>query len=203
MVGNKYNVKSKMENKLDKENRKHTQGLKNRYIENNLDVCKGERNIIKGEHFQKCSADKKLKRYTLEVDLKIMKEMVKLAKDLDRTYSSVGHRIDKLKTGETRKKNRTYTVEEDIIILDGVLKNLNKSSMETFKLSQSTWKDVGDLIGRGAIVRQRWKIILQPWILQHYAGTFNLDIMRPLAKYLADNFEDVNLIDCYTVVVGK
>ena len=43
MVGNKYNVKSKMENKLDKENRKHTQGLKNRYIENNLDVCKGER----------------------------------------------------------------------------------------------------------------------------------------------------------------
>ena len=26
-----------------------------------------------------------------------------------------------------------------------------------------------------------------------------MDIRRPLAKYLADNFEDVNLIDWYTV----
>ena len=36
---------------------------------------------------------------------------------------------------------------------------------------------------------------MKPWILQHYSGTLNLDIRRPLANYLADNFEDINAID--------
>jgi hypothetical protein len=40
-----------------------------------------------------------------------------LARDLDRNRSSIIHRIEKLKAGETRRKVRTYyTLEEDIVM---------------------------------------------------------------------------------------
>ena len=42
---------------------------------------------------------------------------------------------------------------------------------------------------------KRWCYQLQPWILQHYSGTLNLEIRRMLANYLAETFESVEDID--------
>ena len=83
--------------------------------------------------------------------------------------------------------------------MDAVLKHLNEQSLENLNLSTREWEEVRDQIGRGSHIRTRWSLALKPWIVQHYAGTINLDIRRPLANYLADNFNDVNLIDWNTV----
>ena len=41
---------------------------------------------------------------------------------------------------------------------------------------------------------------MRPWILQHFAGTLNLDIRRSLPNHLAENFTDINSIDWCSVV---
>ena len=188
-------LESKFGHKTDEENRKQKHN-----------VVKIKRKEKRNQHRPVGNVSK---RFTPEDDQVLIDAIEKsedkldinqLARDLDRNRSSIINRIEKLKTGETRRKVRTYyTLEEDILILDVVLKYLNEQSLETLTLSNSDWKEVGGQIGRGRQTSRRWDLALKPWILQHFAGTFNLDIRRPLANYLADNFNDVNSIDWNTV----
>jgi len=160
--------------------------------------------------------DKKYKRKCAGVDLKkftkeedeILKNAMEnfekinfsqIAKDLGRSNASIRQRVDKLKTGKSWKEHRAYSLEEDYFILDAVLKHLENQPLETLNLTNSDWGEVGSQIGRGANTRTRWVRVLKPWILQHYSGTLNLDIKRPLANYLVDNFQDIKSIDWSSV----
>jgi hypothetical protein len=79
--------------------------------------------------------------------------------------------------------------------LDAVLKHLENQSLEMLNLTIRDWGEVGSLIGQCVNIRTRWLRVLKPWILQHYSGTLNLDIRRPLANYLAYNFQDIKSIN--------
>jgi len=119
-----------------------------------------------------------------------------LAKDLQRTTASIIYRVKKLKTGVSTKGHRVFTITEDMIILDAVLKHLNGQSLEKMILPQSEWIKIGAQIGRDEVSsRIRWCTRLRAWILQHYSGTLNLDIRRPLANYLAEKLVDMQSID--------
>jgi len=119
-----------------------------------------------------------------------------LAKKLGRDSKSVMNRVDKLKTGESRKIFRQYSLAEDIFIMEAVLKHLSGNSLESLSLHKdSEWVRIGKEIGRPRGTRQRWEFSLKPWLLQHFSGTLNLDIRRMLANYLAEHFEDINSVD--------
>jgi len=121
----------------------------------------------------------------------------KLAKELNRTYKTISVRIEKLKTGKSWREVRAYTLTEDLVIIDAVLKELPGRTLEKLDLpSFKEWKIIGDQIGRQERhVKYRWEYYLKTWLLQHFSGTLNLDIRRMLANYLADNFDDVDSVD--------
>ena len=86
----------------------------------------------KVHHFKKNSAGRKIKKFTAEEDQVIIDAMEKcgdkvnfaqLGRDLGRKSVSIRDRIDKLKTGKLGIERHTYTVEEDFVILDAVLKH--------------------------------------------------------------------------------
>ena len=118
-----------------------------------------------------------------------------MAEHLKRTRSSVRNRLEILKT--EKKKSRSFSSTEDLVIVEAVVKHLSGKSLEILDLpSYSDWKQIGvQLNRRQTHVRNRWEYYLKPWLLQHYSGTLNLDIRRMLANYLADNFEDLESID--------
>jgi len=154
----------------------------------------------------------KCKRFSSEEDQIILKaieefgdniDIAQIAEDLQRTFDSVRHEVLKLKLGNTKKKLawKKYTLAEDLVILDAVLVNLGEDSLKVVNLTQSGWREIGAQIGkRGSSLRTRWDTKLRPWILQHFAGTRNLDLKRPLANFLVENFPDVNSIDWSSVV---
>lgn len=193
-------LKDPIEDSIKKKN----QFNNNRNQKHNVDKLK--RNEKRNKHRPAGNVSKK---FTPEEDQVLMAAIEKsegkldinqLARDLCRNKSSIMQRIEKLKKGGARRVVRThYTFEEDIHILDVVLKYLKEQSLESLSLSTSDWKEIEGQIGRGRQIINRWDLALKPWILQHYAGTLNLDIRRPLANYLADNFDDANSIDWKTV----
>jgi len=160
---------------------------------------------------QKRRAGTVKKKFTPEEDAILLNAMgrygdkikfVKLGRKMNRTYRSVTNRIDKLKSGS--QKRRYYTLAEDICILDAVLKHVEENQSVEIEMlnlpNPSEWKIIAALLGRfERAVRTRWVNSLQPWILQHYSGTLNLEIRRMLANYLADNFKNIDSIDWQSV----
>merc|ERR1719186_1449280 len=114
-----------------------------------------------------------------------------LGREMGRNLKSIKSRIDKL---NGPKKRRDYTLVEDMGILDAVLKHLEENQsieIEMLNLPNMEWKIIAALNGRREVsLRLRRGNFLQPWILQHYSGTLNLEIRRMLANYLADNFKN-------------
>merc|ERR1719233_1521443 len=58
--------------------------------------------------------------------------------------------------------------------------------------------DVATALGRLNKVHSpalRWAHFLQPWIMQHYAGTLNLDIRMMLVNHLAETYHTRESID--------
>ena len=87
------------------------------------------------------------------------------------------------------------------MILEAVLQNLGAEPLETVNLTLNVWREIETQIGKGEeSSRMRWTSTLKLWILQHFAGTLNLDLRRPLANYLAENFTDINSVDWHSVV---
>jgi len=152
----------------------------------------------------------KCKRFSSEEDKIILEaiekfgdkiDIAQIAEDLQRTVQSIRQEVLKLKAGKEKKKIRKYTLAEDLVILDAVLENLGEDSLKVVNLTNSGWRKIGAQIGKlGTSLRTRWDVKIRPWILQHFAGTRNLDLKRPLANYLAQNFLDVNSIDWSSVV---
>eukprot|EP00092_Neocalanus_flemingeri_P021291 GFUD01023075.1.p1 GENE.GFUD01023075.1~~GFUD01023075.1.p1 ORF type:complete len:482 (+),score=140.48 GFUD01023075.1:166-1611(+) len=191
-VARNTNEKDAMENIID---------VSNQTVDNN----KKSNKVRKAR-----KSGKDLNKFTPEEDKSILYEMdtcgdqiniVKLAKELNRNHETISDRIKKLKTGKTWRENRAYTLTDDLVIIDAVLKELKGNSLEKLDLpSYREWKTIGDQIGRQERhVKFRWEYYLKTWLLQHFSGTLNLDIRRMLANYLADNFEDVDSVNWLSV----
>jgi len=150
-----------------------------------------------------------IKKFTPEEDAILLNAMerygdkihfTQLGREMGRNHKSIKSRIDKLKGP---KKRRDYTLVDDMGILDAVLKHVEENQsieIERLNLPNMRWKIIAALNGRTEVsLRLRWGNFLQPWILQHYSGTLNLEIRRMLANYLADNFKNIDSIDWQSV----
>jgi len=161
---------------------------------------------------RKSSAGRSCRRFSAEEEGIILDAIEKfgdkinlsqLAKDLKRTERSIYYKVRNLKGGkEIKKKFKMFTLLEDLMILEAVLKKLGEESLEVVNLTPSEWEQVGNENGRGDSSRTRWTRKLRPWLLQHFAGTLNLETRRPLANYVAENFTDITSID-WTSVTKK
>ena len=123
-------------------------------------------------------------------------DFTKLAKKMNRNSGSVINRVNKLKfTGVSTKAFSSYTLLEDLTIIDSAVKNLQQSS----KLDDVFLKDAEDLADRfrrkAESVRGRWTYTLIVWLKSYYKKTLNLDIRIMLANYVADNFDSIDSID--------
>jgi len=126
-----------------------------------------------------------------------------LAEQLGRTGGSIDTRIRRLKCGGRKFARRDYSLVEDLLIMDRMLKRLPGKRLEDLEmLVDSTTPEFLTSLGRTMISgpMYRWGVQLKPWILQHYAGTLNLDIKRMLANYIADTFDSFDSIDWALVV---
>jgi len=197
-------------------------GMIDRKTENKVHLFKAKGSIKESEgdkssnqkhkYFRKRMTGKGVRKFTPEEDKILLSAMEKygdetdskqIAKDLERDPASIRARIVKLKTGKSWREHHLFTLAEDIVILDAVLKHLNDQSLKMLNLPSSDWEEVAELLDRRKeCARIRWWNLLKPWLLQHYSGTLNLDIRRMLANYLADNFKDLNSID-WTSVATK
>ena len=118
-----------------------------------------------------------------------------LAKKINRRKDSVRTRLEKFKlTGVSTKTNKSYSFQEDLLILDSAIRNLEKFS----KLDE-TPVDAEDLSVRFRRTRtsvyERWELKLKSWLKSYYSKTLNLEIRVMLANVLADNFENIVSVD--------
>merc|ERR1712126_70539 len=88
--------------------------------------------------------------------------------------------------------------------LDFVEKNGDLVNLEC-KIPYNKWMELVKQLKKrlDTSLRSRWEHHLKPWILQHRAGSLNLDITRMLANYLADHFQDIDSIDWPSVAANK
>ena len=115
-----------------------------------------------------------------------------LAEELGRSTTVIHHRVRKLKIEGSRMNRKIFSLAEDEAILEMVLPGLQKYNLLELVLHDG--KDLDDLataLGRpnkGHSLSLRWAHILQPWIMQYYAGTLNLDIRMMLVNHLAETY---------------
>jgi len=115
----------------------------------------------------------------------------KLAKELGRQSGSVFRRIQILKRGDVRRRHKLFSLLEDEAILEKVLPDLEKKNLKDIVLNESSFKVLAKDIGRTPLsVMKRWTYTLQPWIMQHRAGTLNLDIRQMLINHVSETFSD-------------
>lgn len=171
---------------------------------------KEDRDKSQKHRINKRKAGTSLRKFSPEEDEIILNAMEKfgdkinfaqLAEDLQRTEKSMRHEVRRLKAGKKKKKVQQFTLTEDLMILDAVLKNMGEESLEIVNLTQDGWREFTAQTGRVEdSQRKRWDKKLRPWILQHFAGTLNLEIKRPLSNYLAEHFSDINSVDWHSVI---
>ena len=124
-------------------------------------------------------------------------DIVSIAKKLNRHRDSVNTRIKTLKrTGGIIKKTN-FSLVEDIILLESlIIPRLATEKLSKIVLQKRHYADLSMQLGKSDLaVGQRWTTSLQPWLLQHYAGTLNLRVERMLANYILDNHSDFSSID--------
>merc|ERR1719153_1826847 len=122
-----------------------------------------------------------------------------LADELGRDPRAVKKRIKKLKSGEIVQRPQHFSLTEDEAILERVLPGLQKSKLCDLVLhTDESLENLATALGRpnkGHSLARRWAYYLQPWIMQHYAGTLDLDIRMMLVNHLAESYQDRDSID--------
>ena len=153
----------------------------------------------------------KIKKFTQEEDTVLMKiqkldnkTIIDLSKRFNRNSGSIRHRFMKLRrTGSSKKSRSSFSLEEDFLIVDKVLKCRSKSGrLKDFKIKN--FGELANSFGRcGVSVYNRWNRTLKIWLLGYYTKTLNLEIRTMLSKYLADNYQDFKSIDWESVCHQK
>ena len=153
----------------------------------------------KNTHVNRCIAQ----RFTPEEDQILLVAMqkygdkinpAKLSKQLgrDKSKSAVLMRLKVLtRTKGVHVGQKSFTVMEDLVLIDNIVPMLKTTmleevvvtSYEPFVRQQFPQRDPTS-------VMRRWSRFLQPYLLQHYAGTLNLSIDRMLANHILDTYND-------------
>ena len=98
----------------------------------------------------------------------------KVALDLNRTPETVHVKMMAMKINPMshKSKNRSFSLEEDLLILDKILPQLkSKRLSDNGFLPQSVTLELATECNRNPnSVRFRWGHQLQPWLLQHYTA---------------------------------
>jgi len=125
--------------------------------------------------------------------------IIELAKELGRHKGSVRNRVKKLKSGDVGRKHKSFSLAEDEAIMEKVLPGLQNNKLhELFLHQDKSLDDLAAALGRpnkGNSFSLRWVNNLQPWIMQYYAGTLNLDIRMMLVNHLAETYQSRESID--------
>jgi len=122
-----------------------------------------------------------------------------LAEEIGRNYGSVLHRVNKLKSGDGRRKQKSFSLAEDEAIMEIVLPGLHENKLHDLFLHKDRYlEDLATALGRpnkAVSLAHRWVRNLQPWIMQHYAGTVNLDFRLMLVNHLGEAYPSRESID--------
>jgi len=165
------------------------------------------RTVAGTSHNRKCNRTKK--SFTPREDYIIQQRIdeegpniniVEIANELGRTHGSIYNRIRKLKGGCTgARTHKVFSLEEDEIIMNKVLGNIHKKKLSELVLPVDTsLHDLAVTLGRptnALSLANRWTYYLQPWILQYYAKSLNLDIRQMLANHVSETYESRESID--------
>ena len=118
-----------------------------------------------------------------------------LSKKMNRSESSLFHRLKRLKSGHLINKQGVFTLLDDKAIIDAAVENLK----EVKDLRNTTIANRDELaikLNRNKYTLiSRWYYRLKPWIMSYHEKTLNLDIRMPLASFVAENFETIYDID--------
>ena len=89
---------------------------------------------------------------------------------------------------ESNRKNRDFTAEEDLLILDKIIPRLKFKRLSTsgFLLTSDLMELATEFHRNHGSVRERWERALQPWLLQHFTGTTGFRVERILANLVAE-----------------
>ena len=127
-----------------------------------------------------------------------------VAKELGRPQKSVHVKMQSLGGyfESKQSKLRRFTFQEDSMILDKIIPRLRYQNLSSAGfLSQSDLMELASEIQRQHLsVRERWTVILQPWLLQHYSGTTGFRVERMLTRLVALKFTDEKGIDWSDIV---
>ena len=128
-----------------------------------------------------------------------------LSVKLNRHPKSIVTRIHNLKTGRNHKD---FTKEEDMIIIDEVLKKMVIKDVKEFNFD--IIQNPMDLITVAEVLKRvkfsvydRWMRFLRVTLESYVQKTLNLDIKLLLANYLADHFKSIDDIDWQDVLKKK
>jgi len=115
-----------------------------------------------------------------------------VAAELKRSSRTVHSKMLSIKGKPIKQlKYRIMNVDEDLRILDEIIPCLRRKPLSSSGgfLSQSEWLSLAKETGRVITsLRNRWQRTLQPWLLQHRAGTTGLRIERMLTRLVAEKF---------------
>ena len=153
------------------------------------------------------------KRFTAEEDKLLMDNykilstncFAKVAEELGRTKSTVKRRYERISSCSNKKTKQSFTLEEDLKIIDNFFEILPwNSSLVKLKLDFDCIKKLSEELSRDQpTVRNRAEFYLKPWLLQHYAGTLDLDKRCLLANFLVKKYENMESIDWKEVVAEE
>ena len=121
--------------------------------------------------------------------------VAEVAKALNRPKRSIYSRIDLLGSGSGIRRLKTFSLQEDFLIIDNVLKSLKQcKSLEETQL-QDHLKIAKSLDRPRNSAYERWNTQIKSWLLQYYQKTLNLEIRPMLINVLAENFDSIESID--------
>ena len=121
--------------------------------------------------------------------------VAEVAKALNRPKRSIYSRIDLLGSGSGIRRLKTFSLQEDFLIIDNVLKSLKQcKSLEETQL-QDHLKIAESLDRPRNSAYERWNTQIKAWLLQYYQKTLNLEIRLMLINVLAENFDSIESID--------
>ena len=121
-----------------------------------------------------------------------------IARKLGRHRKSISNRVEKLKsTGTSRRRYKTFQINEDYKLIDTALKHLAQcGSLEATTILDPELETLAASLARTAkSTKNRWELKLKVWLLRYYKKTSNLEIRTMLANVIAENFDSIENID--------
>ena len=158
-------------------------------------------------------------RFTAEEDGSIKEAMIKVeatekVKEADQVIKDLSRKVGRptcsvfgrwmyfvRNQGQVINHRKPFSMKEDGIILDNVMDKLETQKLAKVYVAYSdefVEKYFGDR--NLCSVVHRWSHVLQPLLLQHYAGTLGQGIEQELANHIKENYQNFGDIDWEEVV---